>query len=120
MGWLREGRIYKLNKKNLSRVPQSPGVYKLYNDNRKPIYTGTTAGGTGKQWGDTPDKSYRYGLRHRISSYQQKDDYKEHPTKKQLRKNGKPEYFMYDSEHNHNKRREKEKNYKRGLRYNIR
>ena len=35
MAWLRENRLYKLNKKNLSRVPNTGGNYKLYNADRQ-------------------------------------------------------------------------------------
>ena len=80
--WKRQGKIHKLTKENLSNVPNTAGNYKLYDKNRKPIYVGTTAGRVGAKWGSKPHQRYRYGLRHRLGSYQQQDDYKEHPTKK--------------------------------------
>ena len=40
----------------------------------------------GGKWGDNPNGgNYRYGLKHRLQSYKQKDDPKEHPTKVALR-----------------------------------
>ena len=76
MGWLRSGRVYKLTKENLAKVPNSAGNYKLYNKEKKPVYVGTTAGKVGAKWGKNEDQRYRYGLRHRLGSYQQEDDYK--------------------------------------------
>ena len=105
MGFIRSGRIHKLSKENLSRVPNSAGNYKLYDKNRKPVYVGTTAGKVGAKWGREEHQRYRYGLRHRLGSYQQKDDYKEHPTKKSL----KAHYFSYKPIRNDNTRRATEK-----------
>lgn len=48
--------MQKLNKKSCVKVPQRPGIYRLYDRNKKHIYTG---------------RSQR--LRHRISSWYQKD-----------------------------------------------
>ena len=125
MGWLREKRLYKLNKENISRVPNTGGNYKLYNADRKPVYAGTTKGNWGGPFQkDKPDLGrYRYGLRHRLGSYIQKDDYREHPTKKALR-NGDPkgppgpDYFMYDAHRSDSQRRAQEKNWKKGLKHN--
>tara|TARA_B110000438_G_scaffold3908_1_gene3911 strand:+ start:6522 stop:6872 length:351 start_codon:yes stop_codon:yes gene_type:complete len=114
MGFLRTGRVHKLTKDNLARVPNSAGNYKLYDKNRKPVYVGTTAGNVGAKWGKKDDQRYRYGLRHRLGSYRQEDDYKEHPTKKALR----PKYFSYKSIRNDNTRRAAEKRDKQGMRHN--
>ena len=120
MGYLRKGRVYKLTKENLAKVPNTAGNYKLYNKDRKPLYVGTTAGNFGAKWGKGEDQRYRYGLRHRLGSYQQKDDYKEHPTKKSLHEKGKPQYFSYNPIRNDVKRREQEKRDKQGHKYNFR
>ena len=61
MAWLRSGRVYKLTKENLKKVPNTAGNYKLYNKERKPLYVGTTAGNVGKKWGKGEDQRYRYG-----------------------------------------------------------
>ena len=114
MGFIRSGRIHKLSKENLSRVPNSAGNYKLYDKNRKPVYVGTTAGKVGAKWGREEHQRYRYGLRHRLGSYQQKDDYKEHPTKKSL----KAHYFSYKPIRNDNTRRATEKRDKQGMKHN--
>jgi len=114
MGFLRSNRVHKLTKENLSKVPNSAGNYKLYDKNRKPVYVGTTAGRVGAKWGEKEHQRYRYGLRHRLGSYQQKDDYKEHPTKKSLNAH----YFSYNPIRNHNTRRSTEKCDKQGMRHN--
>ena len=44
MVWLKSGRVYKLTKDNLAKVPNSAGNYKLYNKAKKPVYVGTTKG----------------------------------------------------------------------------
>ena len=113
MGFLRAGRVHRLSKENLSKVPQSAGNYTLYDKNRKPVYVGTTAGNTGARYANGKGH-YRYGLRHRLGSYQQKDDYKEHPTKKAL----KAKYFAYRPIRNDNTRRAAEKREKQGMRHN--
>lgn len=117
--WKRQGKIYKLTKDNLSCVPNTAGNYKLYDKNRQPIYVGTTAGKVGAKWGDKPHQRYRYGLRHRLGSYQQKDDYDEHPTKKALRR-ANPVYFSYKSIRTDSTRRKEEKINKQGHRFNVR
>ena len=66
----------RLIKSNLikSKIPNKPGVYTLYNKNKTPIYTGSSK-----------------ILRHRLQSYLQKDNFREHPTKRILRQRAK--YF---------------------------
>ena len=70
----------RINIKNTrkGKVPNTPGLYTLYNKNRKPIY-----------------KGHSRRLRHRLQSYYQKDCFKAHPTKRRLR--GKAKYFSYKS-----------------------
>lgn len=115
--YLRSGAIHRLTKENVSRVPNTAGVYKFYNRNKKPIYIGTTKGNYGSNWGPKPHQRYRYGLKHRIGSYVQKDDPREHPTKPALRKQIR--YFSYKPIRSHTKRRELEKKIKKPLRYNY-
>jgi hypothetical protein len=114
LGWLKTGRIYKLTKENLHKVPNSAGNYTLYNKDRRPVYVGTTKGNVGAKWGKEEHQRHRYGLRHRLGSYQQKDDYKEHPTKKSLN----AKYFKYKGISNDDKRRAEEKKDKQGMRHN--
>lgn len=120
MRYIRENTIYKLNKNNLSRTPNSAGNYVLYNKDRQPIYVGTTAGNWGGPYQKHKPKlgRYRYGLRHRIGSYIQEDCYVEHPTKKALRNKGKPTYYMYDSIRSDNQRKAQEKKMKQNMKYN--
>lgn len=59
-------------------LPAKPGVYKLYDHNRRLLYVG-----------------HAHNLRHRIQSYRQIDDLKEHPTKAVLRP--KIKYYAYQS-----------------------
>ena len=70
--------LRRLTRQNLRKgeVPNKSGVYILYNNNGKPIYIGHS-----KQ------------LRHRIQSYIQEDDLREHRTKRAVRK--KAAYFSY-------------------------
>ena len=114
MVYLKEGRIYKLTKENLSETPNTAGNYKLYNKDKRPVYVGTTAGKVGAKWGKKEDQRYRYGLRHRLGSYQQQDDYKEHPTKKSLN----AKYFKFTKYTNDEKRRAAEKKAKQGMYHN--
>jgi|TARA_B100001059_G_C17722621_1_gene521604 hypothetical protein len=114
MVYLKEGRVYKLTKDNLAKTPNSAGNYKLYNKNKRPVYVGTTAGKTGAKWGKEEHQRYKYGLRHRLGSYQQEDDYKEHPTKKSLN----ARYFKFTKYSNDEKRRAAEKKEKQGMYHN--
>lgn len=114
--YLAQGRIYKYTKENLARVPNSAGNYRIYNKKRKHVYTGTTKGNTGAKWGNKPHQRYRYGLRHRLGANIQKDDHKEHPTKKGLQREAK--YFSYKVFRNDNSRRAAEKRDKQGLKHN--
>lgn len=60
-------------KENISMLPDSTGVYIFLNQKETPIYVGRTING---------DYS---GLKHRVQSYAEKDDFSVHPTKKILR-----------------------------------
>ncbi len=125
MGFLSQGRIYKLTKENVSKVPNTGGVYKLYNDDREHIYTGRASGSWGSQWKvngktyDEPHQRWRNGMKRRINRHRQKQHYDEHRTKKWI-SNEPPEYFMYRSEPDKQKRRALEKNWKNGAKYNYR
>lgn len=57
-------------------VPSVPGVYKFYDVNRRLLYVG-----------------HAKNLRHRVQSYRQDDDFREHPTKPALRP--KIKYYQY-------------------------
>ncbi len=63
-------KFRKLNKYNVAKrkIPNKSGMYILKDNKNKELYVGSTK-----------------KLRHRLQSYYQKDDYKEHPTKKLLR-----------------------------------
>lgn len=61
------------SKENISKVPDKAGVYAYFDKGQKPIYVGVSHDGNAS------------GLRHRIQSYDEKDDFDEHPTKEALR-----------------------------------
>lgn len=69
------------NKKNVNDLSNCGGNYVFYDKDKKLIYTGITNGNKGKKWGEKPDQQYQYGLRHRLQSYYQKDDFKVHNEK---------------------------------------
>lgn len=69
-GWSKKA---KFNKENVATVPDATGVYLFYNSGGTPIYIGRTI-----------DRDFS-GLRHRLQSYYEKDDFGEHETKKVLR-----------------------------------
>lgn len=116
MNYLPQGRIYSLNKENIAKVSNSPGLYSFYNKNRSHIYVGRTEGKIGAKWGTEPHQRFKYGLKHRLQSYVQKDDRREHPTKPALRKEAR--YFSYRVVRSPTKRRELEKKLKSGLKHN--
>lgn len=72
--------MLKFNHENTLKpvVPAKPGIYKLYDNNRRLLYVG-----------------HAHNLRHRIQSYKQLDDLKAHPTKAVLRP--KIKYYAYNS-----------------------
>lgn len=74
-----------INEKNTSMIPKVGGVYRLYGESGKRLYVGISKKG---DFGN---------LRHRISSYHQKDNFKGtagHPEKKELRKKAKTFDFV--------------------------
>jgi len=73
----------RLIKKNTTAayVPDKSGIYKIYDKRKKLIYVGISKNGK------------HSGLKHRLQSYTQKDDFKEHRTKKALRSDAR--YFKY-------------------------
>ena len=88
----------RLNRQNTSKLPSTGGVYALKNKHGTIIYLGRTT-----------------DLKHRISSYHQKDDFKEHPTKRALRREA--THFTY-KRMNKLERRAYEKKRKQGLKHN--
>jgi excinuclease UvrABC nuclease subunit len=61
---------YKLNKENTSKLENKPGVYTLHScKTKKPVYVGISK-----------------VLKHRLSSYHQKDTLSAHPSKRRLRR----------------------------------
>lgn len=67
---LKHAKKLKFKRSNLLKgvIPNKPGVYKFYDKNGKLLYVGVAK-----------------RLRHRVQSYHQKDEFNEHPTKKDLR-----------------------------------
>lgn len=63
--------IFKWKQQNIrkGKVPNHPGLYIFRDGHKNPLYVGVT----------------KNGLRHRLQSYYQDDDYHAHPTKAQLR-----------------------------------
>jgi len=118
MRYIRSGRLHKMHKDNFARVPNSPGIYKIYNDDKKLVYVGTTAGNKGKIWSKKTGGRYVYGLRHRLGSYEQKDDFYEHPTKERLRPH--TDYFAYWVVKDPIKRKNLERSLKKGVPFNHR
>jgi len=106
----------RFNKDNVSCVPNSGGIYKFYDKNNKLVYVGRAKGNTGKQWGPEPQQRFKYGLRHRLQSYYQSDDRKEHPTKPALRRD--IHSFSYQRIPSERERREVEKRLKQKLKHN--
>ena len=82
--------LSKFNKENIANEPNTGGVYRFYNKDKKLIYVGRASGKWGTKFQrDVPHSGrYRFGQRHRLQSYYQKDDFSNgdgHPTKKSLR-----------------------------------
>ena len=113
LGWMSLYANRKpFTRENVLKLSNKGGLYQYYDKNHKPIYIGRASGNGGK-----------YGLKHRVSSYYQVDDFKEHPTKKALRLGDPkgipgPDYFLYDSHRSDRKRRVQEKKWKKGLKHN--
>ena len=109
--------LKRFTKTNINGETNRGGVYAFYNEDRERIYAGRASGNMGGKWGDNPNGgNYRYGLRHRLQSYKQKDDPKEHPTKVALR----PDIAYYYTKEIRNKteRRATEKRWKEGNKHN--
>lgn len=59
---------------NIKRIENTEGIYELFDKNKKKVeYVGVS------------DKRKYSGLRHRLESYNETDDFVVHPTKKDLR-----------------------------------
>ena len=72
--------MLKWTKKNTLKpvIPKKSGIYTFYDRNRELLYVG-----------------HAKNLRHRVQSYRQEDDFREHPTKAILRP--KIAYYAYDT-----------------------
>lgn len=98
---MRKKAKLKFQRDNLlkGKVPNKPGLYKFFDDNGKLLYVG-----------------HSKKLRHRVQSYHQKDDFKEHPTKRPLRKKiAKYAYQVMPKE----KAKDREKRLKKKAKYNV-
>ena len=105
------------NRENVNKESNKGGVYAFYDKNGKRIYAGRASGKVGEPWGDNPNGGrFRYGLRHRLQSYYQKDDYSEHPTKESLRND--IEFYKVKEIANKKLRRATEKQWKDGNKHN--
>ena len=109
------------NKENIANEPNTGGVYRFYNKDKKLIYVGRASGKWGTKFQrDVPHSGrYRFGQRHRLQSYYQKDDFHSddgHPTKKALRPRIK--YYYTQTVVSKPKRRALEKKLKKGLKFN--
>lgn len=103
LGWMSLYANRKpFTRENVLKLSNKGGLYQYYDKNHKPIYIGRASGNGGK-----------YGLKHRVSSYYQVDDFKEHPTKKALRP--KIKFFSTLVVEDKKKRRAMEKELKKGL-----
>ena len=109
--------LKRFTKTNVNGETNQGGVYNFYNKKKERIYTGRASGNVGGKWGDSSDGgNFRYGLKHRLQSYMQKDDPKEHPTKVALRP--KIEYYYAKEIQNKKDRRATEKRWKQGNKFN--
>jgi excinuclease UvrABC nuclease subunit len=114
---IKDGRVQKFTKDNIAKVPNVKGGYVFFNANKQKIYTGRASGSIGAKWGKDEEDRWVYGLRHRLQSYYQKDDYGAHPTKQPLRNN--IVYFDYTVFRNEGDLRKWEKTSKQGNRFNF-
>lgn len=113
---LKDGRRQKFTKNNISRVPNVKGGYVLFDNNKNAIYTGRSSAHVGTKWGKDPEDRWVYGLRHRLQSYYQKDNFNEHPTKAPLRKE--IAFFDYTVFNNEEDLRKWERENKKGKKFN--
>ena len=114
--------LLRFNKKNIAKEPNTGGVYRFYNKDPELIYVGRASGKWGTKFQpDVPHSGrYRFGQKHRLQSYYQKDDFSNgdgHPTKKALRPRIK--YYYTQTVVNKPKRRALEKKLKQGLKFNV-
>ena len=91
------------NKENVAKVPDISGSYKFFNQNGKLLYIGVTHDGEFS------------GMRHRLQSYYQVDDFDEHPTK---RWRTRIKTFSYKKNGIHSARKEEQK-IKQGATFNA-
>ena len=111
--------LKRFTRENVNGETNQGGVYSFYNKKRERIYAGRASGNMVGKWGDNPNGgSYRYGLRHRLQSYHQKDDPREHPTKVALRP--KIHYYYAKPIRGKAERRATEKLWKQGNKFNHR
>jgi len=108
--------LIPFTKDNIAQVPNCGGIYTFYNAWGSPIYVGRTSGAKGEAWGNRPSERYVYGLRHRLQSYYQKDDFSVHKTKHALRRE--IQYFTYRPINSEMERRYVEKVMKKGMKHN--
>jgi len=105
------------NRRNVNKESNKGGVYVFYDRYGRRIYAGRASGRVGEPWGDNPNGGrFRYGIKHRLQSYHQKDDFEEHPTKKALRND--IHYYQVHHVANQQKRRALEKQLKQGNKHN--
>ena len=110
--------LKRFTKANISGEKNKGGVYNLYNSKKERIYTGRASGNVGSKFdrGDPDGGRYRYGLKHRLQSYYQKDDPREHPTKVALQ--GRVKYYYAKEIGSKKIRRATEKEWKQGNKFN--
>ena len=89
----------RLTLENITPIKNKPGIYIFYNRNNTPVYIGISK-----------------VLKHRILSYIEKDDFKEHRTKRALRK----EIYYFEYQYmSLSQARKKEKRIKDDLKHNY-
>lgn len=110
--------LKRFNKRNVNGESNAGGVYKFYNKKKQAIYAGRASGNVGSKFdkGDADGGRYRYGLKHRLQSYHQKDDPREHPTKVALR--DKIAFYYAKPIRGKAERRATEKRWKKGNKFN--
>lgn len=108
--------LIPFTRENVLRVPNTGGIYTFYDRNGNAIYVGRSSGNVGDMWGDEPHERFRYGLRHRLQSYYQKDDFSEHKTKRALR--NEIAFFSYKTISTEKERRYVEGIMKKNMRHN--
>jgi len=107
-------------KENVAKLSNNGGVYIFYNKKKEPIYVGRASGKYGSHYHNNPKYGrYRFGLKHRVQSYYQKDQFHGeagHPEKRVLRK--RIAYFKTKEIPNKTNRRATEKRLKQGMKFN--